>query len=126
MKPLFLLSSYHNSHFNIIMTDYLIFIIISIVAVHGLGSNPKSTWNSYKHPEETDSQENLVQKHMWLRDRLPNDIPEARVMTFNHNTSWQANALSKSLNQHGRDLLMVLRRARDKPAVSNNSSEIWF
>ena len=50
---------------------------------------------------------------MWLRDFLPTEEGiHARVMTFNHNTSWNAYALDKSLHDHGDDLLQALRRAR--------------
>ena len=50
---------------------------------------------------------------MWLQDFLPTEEGiNARVMTFNHNTSWDAYALDKSLHDHGDDLLQALRRAR--------------
>ena len=50
---------------------------------------------------------------MWLRDFLPNEQDiNARVMTFNHNTSWTAYALDKSLHDHGDDLLQALRAVR--------------
>ncbi|KAF6238464.1 hypothetical protein HO173_003431 [Letharia columbiana] len=50
---------------------------------------------------------------MWLRDMLAKEKDlNARVMTFNHNTSWEAYALNKSLRDHGNDLLQALRTAR--------------
>lgn len=54
---------------------------------------------------------------MWLREFLPEDLPNTRVMAFNHNTRWEANALSKSLQDYGEDLLRALRRKRQTPEV---------
>jgi hypothetical protein len=54
---------------------------------------------------------------MWLRDLLPEEKLNARIMTFNHNTSWQRNAVSKSLKDHGEDLLRALCWVRQKPEV---------
>ena len=49
----------------------------------------------------------------WLRDFLPKEkVLNARIMAFNHNTSWKAYALDKSLHDHGDDLLQALRTAR--------------
>jgi len=58
---------------------------------------------------------------MWLRDFLPEEDLNARIMTFNHNTQWEGNALSKSLHHHGDDLLRALRRVRQTPEVKHNS-----
>lgn len=51
-------------------TDYN----IDIVAIHGLGGDPKGTW--------TDNNGKL-----WLRDFLPAEIPNARVLSFGYNSS---------------------------------------
>ena len=42
-------------------------------------------------------------------------------MAFNHNTSWEAYALSKSLHDLGDDLLQELRNVRQKVEVRHNS-----
>ncbi|OAP53696.1 hypothetical protein AYL99_12136 [Fonsecaea erecta] len=46
---------------------------VDIVAVHGLGGDTFATWT---HPES---------KKFWLRDFLPQQIPDARIMTFGYN-----------------------------------------
>lgn len=58
---------------------------------------------------------------MWLRDLLPDDCRDARIMAFNHNTGWETNALSKSLRDHGSDLLQALQIVRQSPEVANAS-----
>lgn len=59
---------------------------------------------------------------MWLRDFLPKEQDiNARVMTFNHNTSWAAYALDKSLHDHGDDLLQALRTVRQGDVMHHRS-----
>ena len=80
------------------------------MAVHGLAANPDTTWLSRLSRDSSTSDSYQV---MWLRDFLPmEDGISARVMTFNHNTSWDAYALDKSLHDHGNDLLQELRGVR--------------
>lgn len=51
---------------------------------------------------------------MWLRDFLAKERDlNARIMAFNHNTSWRSDALDKSLHDHGDDLIQALRVARE-------------
>ena len=45
-----------------------------IVAVHGLEGHPYTTWT---HPNG----------HLWLRDSLPNHLPNTRVMTFGYDAA---------------------------------------
>jgi hypothetical protein len=54
---------------------------------------------------------------MWLRDFLPKEDLNARILLFNHNTRWQTNAVSKTLKDHGNDLLGALRVVRQAPEV---------
>ena len=93
--------------------------MVSIIAVHGLASNPKTTWVSRKHAQDGNSPDPSA-RLMWLRDFLPRDIPNARVMAFNHNTGWETNALSKSLSHYGDDLLRALQRVRQTDEVGND------
>ncbi|KAH0541380.1 hypothetical protein FGG08_004144 [Glutinoglossum americanum] len=44
----------------------------SIVAVHGLGGHAMNTWT------------HKSSKKMWLRDFLPETMPDARIMTFGY------------------------------------------
>ncbi|KAJ9496115.1 hypothetical protein H2202_008361 [Exophiala xenobiotica] len=46
---------------------------IDIVAVHGLGGDAIDTWT---HPKS---------KAFWLKDFLPQQVPDARIMTFGYN-----------------------------------------
>ena len=64
---------------------------------------------------------------MWLRDFLPmeEDI-NARVITFNHNTSWNAYALDKTLHDHGDDLLQALRTVRHGDVMRHRSGLTTF
>jgi hypothetical protein len=43
-------------------------IILSIIAVHGLGSEYPATW--------------MKNETMWLKDFLPDDFPQARILAF--------------------------------------------
>ncbi|KAL7809400.1 ankyrin repeat-containing domain protein [Trichoderma aethiopicum] len=81
--------------------------IVDIIAVHGLGSSVERTWT---HKESN---------QLWLRDFLPLDLPEARIMTYSHNSNWQSNALVKDLSDYGRQFLYVLEHERmnDKTLV---------
>ena len=45
----------------------------------------------------------------------------ARIMAFNHNTSWEAYALSKLLHDLGDDLLQELRNVRQTVEVRHYS-----
>ena len=63
---------------------------------------------------------------MWLRDFLPKENLNARIMAFNHNTAWEARALKKSLQEHGDDLLRALRRVRQRAEVREGSLKTLF
>jgi len=100
----------------------------SIVAVHGLGSNPHTTWLPRKssRSEDGSSQIDPTAKPMWLRDILPQDLQghgfRVRVLAFNHNTRWKVNAPSKSLQDYAEDLLRKLDYKRQLEEVSNHLS----
>ena len=83
----------------------------SVVAVHGLGSNPTTTWQSRTAAPGSDPV-------MWLRDFLPKEDIGVRVLLFSHNTQWDTAALNKSLYDHAADLLRFLERNRQTGEVS--------
>jgi hypothetical protein len=82
----------------------------SIVAIHGLGSSPDRAWV------------HKATNAMWLRDFLPKDIPEARIMTFNHDSNWVSSALEQSLKDYAQTLLSVLEGQRVSYEVRERSS----
>ncbi len=55
----------------------------SLVAIQGLAANYDWTWT--KKPEKPEDGSRGV---MWLRDLLPHDVPEARVLTFEYDSKW--------------------------------------
>lgn len=64
-------------------THYLVQPILSpcsIVAVHGIGADPKDTWTIKKGGSRVD----------WLQDEamLPKLVPNARIMRFGYNARW--------------------------------------
>lgn len=60
---------------------------------------------------------------VWLRDFLPLDCPNVRIMTFNHNTAWQSFASRQGLIGHADRLLQMLDNARQKKEVRHNFKE---
>jgi hypothetical protein len=94
----------------------------SIIAVHGLGSNPDTAWQS-RTSVPLESSSDPATHPIWLRDFLPQDLQKdglrVRVMAFNHNTRWKAGALSKSLEDYGQDLLRELAEKRRSVEVSD-------
>ncbi|KAI9855300.1 MAG: hypothetical protein M1813_009839 [Trichoglossum hirsutum] len=96
-------------------------IVADIVAVHGLGALPKTTWGWRQRahqimpacPPAANERSKLNKPGPnWLRDFLPTEDLNARIMTFNHNTAWGPNALTKSLEDYGQDLLRALDEVR--------------
>lgn len=107
-------------------------ISISVIAVHGLASNPQTTWRTSTHVQQDVSlvstysesttstaphRSSISPESIWLRDFLPQEGLRVRVIMFNHNTAWEANALSKSLDDYGEDLLGALCDARTTDEV---------
>jgi hypothetical protein len=61
---------------------------IDIIAVHGLGGHYEDTWTW------TPKKKNSGTECNWLKDLLPDEIPNARIMSFGYNSEV---ALSKSI-----------------------------
>jgi hypothetical protein len=94
---------------------------VSIVAVHGLGANPKWAWVrkvrvKVEASEEErmngmrvklDDREKIVN---WLADQnlLPAKVPDARIMTFNNESKWHADALKQRRSLCAEQLLTAL------------------
>jgi hypothetical protein len=56
----------------------------SVVAVHGLGANPGSTWHGKPKADNPNSKTN------WLSDShmLPAIVPNSRIWNFNYESNW--------------------------------------
>ncbi|KAK4667919.1 LOW QUALITY PROTEIN: uncharacterized protein QC764_0111100 [Podospora pseudoanserina] len=88
---------------------------IDIIFVHGLGSNPDSTWRATKHatrqattadiPEEavTDNEQFVN----WVSDFLPSDLfrRDVRLFFYNYDSYWKRDAVHTRLTNLGNELL---------------------
>jgi hypothetical protein len=77
----------------------------SIVAVHGLGGDAVNSWT---HPKS---------KAFWLRDFLPQQIPDARIMTFGYNANIAFGRSTTEIVDHAKSLLAKLVDKRDETEV---------
>ena len=88
----------------------------SIVAVHGLNGDAVKTWTSKKTGA------------FWLRDYLPADIKDARVMNYAYNADFAFGNTVADIVDSAKDLLNCLIDKREQEEVSNsrhlNSSEL--
>lgn len=83
--------------------------VLSIVAVHGLGGNARSTWT------EPDSGK------FWLEDLLPDAFPKARVITFGYDSGLAFSRSKAGIENSARDLLNRLRILRSSYEVTSYS-----
>lgn len=79
--------------------------MLSLVAVHGLGGDSVETWT---HPKI---------KTFWLKDLLPLNVPDARVLTFGYNADVWFGKSTSTFNDHAKGLLSKLVDKRDSPQV---------
>lgn len=79
---------------------------ISLVAIHGLAGDPFTTWTHVKgHP-------------MWLRDLLPQVMPNIRIMTYGYNTSFLNYTAKQDVRSIAAKLLAELADLRSGEEVS--------
>ncbi|KAJ5638498.1 hypothetical protein N7528_000888 [Penicillium herquei] len=76
--------------------------IVNIIAIHGLGGDAHETWTA-------------PNKKIWLRDFLPYQIPNARIMTFGYNSSWLFSKNVMGITDFANDLLSRLKNDRHTP-----------
>ena len=79
----------------------------SIVAVHGLCGDPFDTWTD----------ETTGNKKLWLRDFLPSQVPNARIMSYGYDSSVAFAKSDIELGDVAADLLNRLNDERDTPEV---------
>ncbi|KAI0532399.1 ankyrin repeat protein [Xylaria digitata] len=70
--------------------------LIDVIAIHGLGGHALKTW--------TDGEK------LWLRDLLPWDIPEARVLTFGYDSSFIFRGAKADISGFALQLLESIRQ----------------
>jgi lysophospholipase L1-like esterase len=75
------------------------------VAVHGLGGDSIETWT---HPKS---------HAFWLKDFLPQQIPDARIMTFGYNAAAAFGRSTSDVIDHAKSLLGSLVDKREEPEV---------
>ncbi|KAK5188831.1 hypothetical protein LTR47_011690 [Exophiala xenobiotica] len=75
---------------------------IDVVAVHGLGGDAIDTWT---HPKS---------KAFWLKDSLPRQIPDARIMTFGYNAHAAFGHSTAEVIDHAKGLLASLVDKREE------------
>jgi len=81
------------------------------VAVHGLGGDAVDTWT---HPKS---------KAFWLKDFLPQQIPDARIMTFGYNAAAAFGQSTAEVIDHAKSLLTSLVDKREEPEVDNMTDQ---
>ena len=59
-----------------------------------------------------------IEEVMWLRDFLPNLIPNARIMTYSYESDWRRADVKTDLRKCGEQLLNVLLQNRSSEKVS--------
>lgn len=84
-------------------------LLPSIVAVHGLNGDRKNTWTNHKT------------NAFWLKDFLPLDVPNARVMTFGYNADAAFGNTTADIIDHAKGLLSSLVDKREEDDVRWNS-----
>lgn len=73
--------------------------------MHGLGGDSIETW---RHPNSN---------AFWLRDFLPRQIPDARILTFGHNATAAFGQSTSDVIDHAKGLLTSLVDKREEPEV---------
>lgn len=78
----------------------------SLVAIHGLAGDPFTTWT------------HIEGQPMWLRDLLPQAMPDIRVMTYGYNASFLNHTETQDVRSIAAKLLAELADLRSGEKVS--------
>lgn len=93
------------------LTDLGILTYDSIIAIHGLDTQSPGTWCVLR--EQGNPASGVVN---WLEDLLPQDVPSARIYTYNWNaaTHGKTTNLGTYLHDHAETLLLRIGILRQK------------
>ncbi|KAB8219540.1 hypothetical protein BDV33DRAFT_231417 [Aspergillus novoparasiticus] len=101
--------------------------VIFIVFVHGLGSNPDTTWTARKSTETTGAS---TEYPTWVSDFLPDDLSsldrqDVRIFFFNFDSYWKRDAVQTRLSNIGNDLLEHITNTirQSEPCVREQSAK---
>ncbi|RVD84505.1 uncharacterized protein DFL_006254 [Arthrobotrys flagrans] len=75
---------------------------VDLIAVNCLASDGSSAWKCKKT------------SHEWLRESLPCDFPNSRVLSFHYSSQWKANSPVQTFQSYGLQLLQSLQKYRAK------------
>jgi hypothetical protein len=81
--------------------------IRSILAIPGLGSHALGSWKSTTSDE------------VWLRDFLPRDLPNVRVLLYGYDSTLSDSLSKQSIEDLGRALLEHITAFRTNDGVSD-------
>ena len=87
------------------LLEILLMNDVSIIAVTGLAGHGYGSWKERGGD------------FMWLRDALPSDMPNARVMTFGYISRLQGSSSFAGINDYAKFLLAEVKAARKDPLV---------
>ncbi|KFY17537.1 hypothetical protein V492_00596 [Pseudogymnoascus sp. VKM F-4246] len=76
---------------------------VDIIAVHGLAGSYSTSWSV----EEKDGNQ-----YHWLKEKLPKDIPIARILNFEYDSEWYADPSHVDLDECGAQLLRAIVQDR--------------
>ncbi len=65
------------------------------------------------------------EKAFWLKDFLPRQIPDARVMTFGYNADVGFGQSTAEIIDHAKSLLASLVDKREEPTRAQDGRTVW-
>ena len=77
----------------------------SLVAIHGLNGDPMGTWT------------HQIGQPMWLRDILPQALPNVRILTYGYDASFRNFTAEQDIRKSSINLLSELADLRTEQAV---------